>query len=108
METRDHRPPELLKHASHEYLVCEVVDHAEHPPSSIGVRLERHGSPKFSVYCIGSFVGRKLAQIHTPTVEQAESEEERVMIRLLESAPKLRSSLRTWIRYCYQTYTAGA
>jgi hypothetical protein len=66
MTNTDHHPPELLKHASHEYLVYEVADHAEHPPTSITVRLERHGSPKFSVYCTGHFVNGQLAGVEPP------------------------------------------
>jgi hypothetical protein len=98
------RPPELLKHASHEYLVYEVADYAEHAPSSIGVRLERYGSPKFSVYCIGSFIRGKLGQVHTPDIEQAESDEERRMIRLVGGSPELQSFVRGWIEYCYRRH----
>ena len=102
------RTPALLKHASHEYLVYEVADHAEHAPSSIGVRLERHGSPKFSVYCTGSFVDGKLVQVHTPGIEQAESDEERRMIRFVEGSRELQSFVRDWIEYCYRRYEADA
>ena len=44
--------------------------------------MERHGSPRFSVYCTGSFIRGKLGQVQTPDIEQADSDEERMMIRL--------------------------
>ena len=101
------RPSELFKLASHEYLAYEVADHAEHPPSSIGVRLERHGSPKFSVYCTGSFVDGQLTQVHTPGIEQAESDEERRMIRLVGGSQELQSFVRGWIECCHRRYEAS-
>jgi hypothetical protein len=101
------RPPELLKHASHEYFVYEVADHAEIPPRSIGVRLERHDSPKFSVYCTGSFIRGKLGQVHTPDIEQAESDEERRMIRLVGGSQELQSFVRGWIECCHRRYEAS-
>jgi hypothetical protein len=97
-------PPELVKHASHEYLVYEVADHAEHAPSSIGVRLERHGSPKFSIYCTGSLVDGELTEIKTPGIKQADSNEERMMIQLFGGSPELQSFVRAWIECCYRRY----
>jgi hypothetical protein len=108
MTAADPKPPEVFKHASHEYLVYEVADHAEHAPNSIEVRLERHGSPKFSVYCTGSFVEGQLTQVHTPGIEQAESDEERRMIRLVGGSPQLQSFVRNWIEYCYRKYDTKA
>ena len=108
MTDTDHPPPELLKHASHEYFVYEDADHLKRPPSSTGVRLERLGEPKFSIYCTGSFVYGELAQVHTPQIEQAEPDEERMMIRLFEGSPELQSFVRAWIEYCYFTHEAGA
>ena len=102
MTDADLRPPELLKHASYEYLVYEVADHIEVPPSSIRVRLERHGSPKFSVYCTGSFVNGQLAGVEPPRIEQTGSDEERMMILLLEGSPELQRFVRDWIEYCYR------
>ena len=80
MESKDHRPPELLKHASHEYLVYEIADHVETPPSFIAVRLERDGRSEFSVYCTGTFVRGQLDEVQTASIEQADSDEERTMI----------------------------
>jgi hypothetical protein len=104
MTDAEHRPAELLRHLSHEYLVYEVADHAEHAPNSIGVRLERHGSPEFSVYCTASIVDGKPAQIQTPSIEQAASIEERFMIRMIEGTPQLQSFVREWIEYCHRRY----
>ena len=104
MTSTDHAPPELLKYASHEYLVYEVADHVEHPPSSFGVMLERHGSPKFSIYCTGSFVNGKLTQVHTPATALSESDEERTMIRLFDHSPELQAFVRDWIEYRYWRY----
>jgi hypothetical protein len=108
MTDADLRPPELLRHASHEYLVYEVAGHIEVPPSSIRVRLERHGSPKFSVYCTGSFIRGKLGQVQTPDIEQADSDEERTMIRLVEGSPELQGFVRAWIEYCYRKHEVGS
>jgi len=108
MTDTDHRPPELLKHASHEYLVYEVGDHIEHPPGSIAVKLERHGSPKFSIYCVGSFVYGQLAQVQTNPIGQADSDEERMMAQLYEGSPDLQGFVRAWIEFCYVSHEAGA
>jgi hypothetical protein len=104
MTNADHRSPELLRHLSHDYLVYEVTDHAEHAPSSIGVSLERLGNPKFSIYCTGNFVDGKLSQVHLPSTEQAESDEELAMILLVEGSPELQSFVRNWIEYCFSRH----
>ena len=108
MTSTDHRPPDLLKYASHEYLVYEVADQVEIPPSSIRVRLERHGSPEFSVYCAGSFIRGKLGQVQTPDIEQVDSDEERMMIRLVEGSPELQGFVRAWIEYCFRKHEIGS
>jgi hypothetical protein len=87
--------------------VYEVAGHTEIPPSSIGVRLERHGSPKFSVYCTGRFVNGQLAVLEPPRIEQTGSDEERIMILLLECSPELQAFVRAWIEYCYRRYEAA-
>jgi hypothetical protein len=106
MTDADPRPPELFKLASHEYLAYEVADHAEHPPRSIGVRLERQGSPKFSVYCTASCVRGKLGYVQTPDIAQADSDEERMTIRLFYSSLELQGFVRDWIECCYRRYEA--
>jgi hypothetical protein len=63
MPNAAHQPAELLKYASHEYLVYEVADHVEVPPSFLAVMLERHGMPKFRVYCTGRFVDGRLTKV---------------------------------------------
>ena len=108
MTNTDHQPPELLKFASHEYLVHVVADHVEAPPSSIGVMLERHGSPKFSIYCTGSFVNGALAQVQTAPPEQSDSDEERMMTRLFDQSPELQAFVRAWIEYSYRRYETSA
>ena len=82
----------------------EVADHAEHAASSMGVRLERHGSPKLSIYCTGSFVEGELTEIKTPGIKQADSNEERMMIQLFGGWPELQSLVRDWIECCYRRY----
>ena len=107
MTNTDHQPAELLRYASHEYLVYEVADHVEAAPSSIGVRLERHGNPKFSVYCTGSFVDGRLAQVQPDLIEQAVSDQARMMVRLLDHSPELQGFVRNWIEYCYRRYATA-
>jgi hypothetical protein len=102
--TATHQPPELLKYASHEYLVYEVADHVEAPHSTIGVILERHGASKFAIYCTGSFVDGKLTEVHTPASALAESDEERMMLRLFDHSPELQTFVRNWIEHCYRRY----
>jgi hypothetical protein len=88
--------------------VYEVADHAEHAPSSIGVRLERHSSPKFSIYFNGSFVDGQLTENKTPGIKQVDSNEERMITQLFGGSPKLQSFVRDWIEYCYRKYEADA
>jgi hypothetical protein len=108
MTTADPSPPELFKLGSHEYLAYACADHAEHPPSSIGVRLERHGNPKFSICCTASFVRGKLGYVQTPDIGQADSYEERMTIRLFYSSPELQGFVRDWIECCYRRYETKA
>jgi len=108
MADTDHQPPELLKLGQHEYLVYEVADHTEHAPSAIGVRLERNGNSKFSVHCTGNFVDGKLANVQPEPIEQADSNQARMMIRILDHSPELQSFVRTWIEYCHRRREAAA
>ena len=108
MTNTAHHPPELLKYGGREYLVYEVADHAEHSPTSIGVRLERHGEPKYSVFCTGSFTLGELRRVHATPLEEADTDEEREMIRLFNSSPDFQNFVRGWIVYCYRRHKAGA
>ena len=107
MESKASHPPESLKYGGREYLVYEVAGHAEHSPTSIGVRLERHGEPRYSVFCTGSFTLGELRRVHSNPIEEADTDEEREMIRLFNSSPELQGFVRTWIEYCYQRREAA-
>ena len=102
MESKASHPPELLKYGGREYLVYEVADHAERAPTSIGVRLERQGEPRYSVFCTGSFTLGELRRVHGSRPEEAGTDEELEMIRLFDSSPELQGFVRDWIEYCYQ------
>ena len=104
MTSRLEHPTILHKLGEHEYLAYEVTDHAEHPPTSIVVRVERHGDPKHAVFCTGSFVDGKLTRVYARTPEQAETPEERAMIGLFNASPDLQSFVRDWIQYAYDSY----
>jgi hypothetical protein len=106
MANADHQPPELLKLGTHEYLVYELADHVETPPSSFGVM--RHGDPKFAIYCTGTFIDGKLTEVHTPESALAESDEERMMSRVFDHSPELQTFVRNWIEFCYRRYETGA
>lgn len=104
MPNATHQPPELLRYASHEYLVSEVPRHIEASPGSIEVRLERHGASKFALYCTGSFVDGKLTEVNTPTVASTKSDDQRMMLRLFDHSPEMQTFVRNWIEHCYRRY----
>jgi hypothetical protein len=107
MTTAIRQPAELFKHAGREYLVYEVAGHAEHAPTSIAVRLERHGEPGYSVSCTGSFTLGELKRIDSTAIEEAASDEEREMIRLFDGSPELQGFVRDWIDFCYHRYATA-
>ncbi len=104
MATNPKGPAVLLKHGEHEYLAYEVSDHSEHPPTSIVVRLERHGDPRHAIFCTGSFAGGQLKNVYAAAPEQVESTEEKEMVRLFEASPRLRSFVRDWVMRAYRSY----
>jgi hypothetical protein len=104
MATNPESPAVLLKYGEHEYLAYEVSDHSERPPTSIVIRLERHGDPRHAIFCTGSFVRGQLKNVYTAIPEQVESAEEKEMVRLFEASPQLRSFVRDWIMHAYRSY----
>ncbi len=105
MRAASRHPPELLKYGGREYLVYEVANHVTHPPTVIGVRLERHMEPRYTVFCTGRFTVGELRHVRGSRPEDAASAEEREMIRLFDSSPELQNYVRGWIVHCYRRYS---